>query len=65
MLPCSVPPSPPIRSVDRIDIGEGRRGPVTKQLQDAFFGLFSGKTEDRHGWLEGLDTQPVAAAGGT
>ena len=55
----------PIRSVDRIEIGEGRRGPVTKQLQDAFFGLFSGKTEDRHGWLEGLDAQPVAAAGGT
>lgn len=55
----------PIRSVDRIEIGEGCRGPVTKRLQDAFFGLFSGETEDRHGWLEDLDTQPVAAAGGT
>ena len=55
----------PIRSVDRIEIGEGRRGPVTRQLQDAFFGLFSGETEDRHGWLEDLDAQPVAAAGGT
>jgi branched-chain amino acid aminotransferase len=55
----------PIRSVDRIEIGEGRRGPVTTQLQDAFFGLFSGQTKDRHGWLEGLDAQPVAAAGGT
>jgi branched-chain amino acid aminotransferase len=55
----------PIRSVDRIEIGEGCRGPVTKRLQDAFFGLFSGETEDRHGWLEDLHTQPVAAAGGT
>ncbi len=54
----------PIRSIDRIEIGEGRRGPITKKLQDAFFGLFTGETEDRHGWLEELDTQPVAAAGG-
>ena len=55
----------PVRSVDRIEIGAGRRGPLTKQLQDAFFGLFNGKTEDRYGWLEGLDDQPVAAAGGS
>ncbi len=34
----------PIKSVDRIEIGEGRRGPITKQLQDSFFGLFSDKT---------------------
>jgi branched-chain amino acid aminotransferase len=54
----------PIRSVDRIEIGEGRRGPLTQQLQDAFFGLFTGETEDHHGWLEGLDRRPVAAAGG-
>lgn len=55
----------PIRSVDRIQIGAGSRGPVTKQLQDAFFGLFSGETEDTDGWLEGLDAPPVAAAGGS
>ncbi len=55
----------PIRSIDRIEIGAGRRGPITKKLQDAFFGLFTGETEDRHGWLEELDTQPVAAAGGS
>ena len=54
----------PIRSIDRIEIGDGHRGPITKKLQDAFFGLFTGETEDRHGWLEELDTQPVAAAGG-
>ena len=32
----------PIRSVDRITVGSGRRGPVTEVLQKAFFGLFYG-----------------------
>ena len=52
----------PIRSVDHIEVGAGKRGPVTQQLQEAFFGLFNGKTEDEHGWLEGLDDEPVAVA---
>lgn len=55
----------PVRSVDRIRIGEGRRGPVTQQLQEAFFGLFTGETQDADGWLEGLDAAPVAAAAGS
>ena len=55
----------PIRSVDRIQIGEGRRGPLTAQLQSAFFGLFSGETEDAAGWLEGVEQPRVAAAGGS
>ena len=42
----------PIRSVDRIKIGAGSRGAITKELQEAFFGLFSGKTEDPEGWVE-------------
>lgn len=54
----------PVRSVDRIDIGPGHRGPLTKQLQEAFFGLFSGETEDNDGWLEPVQPQAVAAAGG-
>ena len=41
----------PIRSIDRIPIGNGSRGPVTKQLQEAFFAIISGEQEDRHGWL--------------
>ena len=53
----------PIRSVDRIEIGPGHRGPITKQLQDAFFGLFSGETEDSDGWLEPVDSPAIAAAG--
>lgn len=42
----------PVRSIDRMTIGSGARGPVTEQLQDAFFGLFDGRTEDTEGWLE-------------
>jgi branched-chain amino acid aminotransferase len=54
----------PIRSVDRIQIGAGKRGPLTHRLQDAFFGLFSGATEDSEGWLEPVGARPAAAAGG-
>jgi branched-chain amino acid aminotransferase len=42
----------PVRSVDRITIGAGKRGPITEVIQSAFFGLFTGKTPDKHGWLE-------------
>ena len=42
----------PIRSVDGRQVGAGRAGPVTQQLQRLFFGLFDGTTPDRHGWLE-------------
>ena len=42
----------PVRSVDRITIGQGRRGPITEVIQSAFFGLFTGKTADKQGWLE-------------
>jgi branched-chain amino acid aminotransferase len=41
----------PIRSVDRIPVGDGRPGPITKRLQEEFFGITSGRLEDRHGWL--------------
>jgi branched-chain amino acid aminotransferase len=42
----------PIRSVDGIAIGAGKRGPITTAVQKAFFGLFNGETEDKWGWLE-------------
>ena len=42
----------PIKSVDGLDVGDGKRGPLTAALQRAFFGLFNGETEDTHGWLE-------------
>ncbi len=41
----------PIRSVDRIQVGSGRRGPVTEALQRAFFDVINGVVPDRHGWL--------------
>ena len=41
----------PVRQVDHITIGNGGCGPLTRQLQDAFFGLFNGQTEDKWGWL--------------
>ncbi len=41
----------PIRSVDRIQIGPGRRGPVTTALQNAFFDYVNGVVPDRHNWL--------------
>lgn len=41
----------PIRSVDRITIGSGSRGPITKRVQEEFFAITSGKKADRHGWL--------------
>jgi branched-chain amino acid aminotransferase len=41
----------PVRSIDRITVGAGRRGPIAKQLQEAFFAIVSGEVEDRHGWL--------------
>jgi len=44
----------PVRQVDHMVIGNGGCGPMTRKLQDAFFGLFNGKTKDEWGWLEPL-----------
>jgi len=41
----------PIRSVDRITVGKGRRGPITEKLQKAFFAIIDGSQPDKHGWL--------------
>ena len=50
----------PIRSIDRITVGDGRRGPVTDKIQQAFFGLFEGRTKDRWGWLDHVDMAGTA-----
>jgi branched-chain amino acid aminotransferase len=42
----------PVRQLDHVTIGEGGCGPVTRRIQDDFFGLFNGSTKDRWGWLE-------------
>jgi branched-chain amino acid aminotransferase len=41
----------PIRTIDKITIGKGRRGPIAEALQTAFFDMVNGETPDRHGWL--------------
>ena len=50
----------PIRSVDKIPIGSGRRGPITTALQQAFFDYVNGVVPDRHNWL-----MPVEIAAST
>ncbi|HET7842682.1 MAG TPA: branched-chain amino acid transaminase [Xanthomonadales bacterium] len=42
----------PIRSVDGKQVGEGKAGPVTRRMQELYFGLFTGRTPDKYGWLE-------------
>ncbi len=41
----------PVRSIDKIEVGDGRRGPVTAQLQNDFFAYVKGEVDDRHGWM--------------
>ena len=58
----------PIRSVDKIPVGAGRR-PVTEALQKAFFAVINGEVPDRHGWLTfvypGEPLQPAGAGAAT
>jgi branched-chain amino acid aminotransferase len=41
----------PIKSVDKLPVGTGQRGPVTQVIQERFFGILKGEAEDSHGWL--------------
>jgi len=53
----------PVRTVDRIPVGSGVRGPVTERLQKDFFSLLEGEAEDRYGWLTPLPQEaPVAGS---
>ena len=47
----------PIRSIDKIAVGSGKRGPITAALQERFFGIVTGELTDEHSWLT-----PVGAA---
>ena len=51
-----------IRSVDAIQIGNGKRGPITAKLQAAYFALVQGKTQDKNGWLDYVDMNAPRAA---
>jgi branched-chain amino acid aminotransferase len=48
----------PIRSVDRVSVGNGSVGPITRRLQEAFLGICHGRIEDRHGWLTPVEKKP-------
>jgi branched-chain amino acid aminotransferase len=50
----------PIRSIDKITIGSGVAGPITRRIQEEFFAVTSGKKADRHNWLTAVNA-PVAA----
>jgi branched-chain amino acid aminotransferase len=52
----------PIRSVDRIPIGNGGRGPVVERLQKEFFSIVEGRAPDRHGWLTQVEVAESAVA---
>ena len=52
----------PIRSVDAIQIGNGKRGPITAKLQQAYFALVQGKAADKYGWLDYVDMNAPRAA---
>ncbi len=41
----------PIRAIDQVQIGAGKLGPITGQIQDSFFKVIRAEVEDRHGWL--------------
>lgn len=52
----------PVRSVDRIAVGTGKVGPVTRLLQQLFLDVANGRTEDRHGWLTHVRAERAAGA---
>jgi branched-chain amino acid aminotransferase len=51
-----------IRSVDAIQVGNGKRGPITAKLQAAYFGLVQGRHPDKWGWLDYVDMNAPRAA---
>jgi len=52
----------PIRTIDRITIGRGKRGPITERIQKEFFALIAGDIPDRYGWLTPVYAERAAAA---
>src|SRR5690606_21313258 len=52
----------PVRSIDRITVGDGTAGPVTRALQQRFLDIVHGRAEDTHGWLLPVNSAAVAIA---
>jgi branched-chain amino acid aminotransferase len=53
----------PIKSVDRVKVGRGRRGPVTEAIQQKFFQIVKGEAPDQYGWLQFVNTPAAAGSG--
>jgi branched-chain amino acid aminotransferase len=53
----------PVRTIDKITIGNGRRGPITKLIQDEFFAIVTGEKPDRHDWLTYVYTNEAETVG--
>ena len=53
----------PIRSIDRIVIGDGTPGPISKQIADEFFGIANGLKPDRFGWLTPVKVSATETVG--
>jgi branched-chain amino acid aminotransferase len=54
----------PVRSVDKIVVGDGTRGPITEAIQRAFFDVINGARPDTHGWLTYVYAKETVAARG-
>jgi branched-chain amino acid aminotransferase len=52
----------PVRSVDRMPVGSGSRGPVTKAIQEIFFGIIRGEIEDKWAWLTPIEMSEKVTA---
>jgi len=51
----------PIKSVDKLKVGRGRRGPITEAIQQRFFQIVKGEVPDPYGWLLPVDAPQPAA----
>lgn len=52
----------PVRSIDRIPVGSGRRGPVTERIQKEFFAYIAGEIPDRYGWFTPVYAERMSTA---
>ncbi|OUC07377.1 branched-chain amino acid aminotransferase [Litorilinea aerophila] len=53
----------PVRSVDRLPVGKGGRGPITKSIQDVFFGIIRGELPDKWNWFTPVSLAETVRAG--
>jgi branched-chain amino acid aminotransferase len=47
----------PIRTVDKMDVGAGKPGPITLAIQEVYMGIATGKMPDRYGWLTRVESR--------